>query len=419
MDGRAVIFIESNTSGTGQTFVRTAGEMGFVPVLVTTKPERYAFAAGEPGLRVMSVADTADADALHRALADAFGGGAGIAAVTSSSEYSIPVAAALARRLGLPGPDPDAIERCRDKGYQRTRLHAAGVGVPPFREADSVPSAVEAARALGWPVVVKPVDGSGSVGVRLCEDESAVAAHAGALLARGANERGIAPAPRLLVEALARGAEFSVETFSGRVIGITRKHLGALPDFVETGHDYPACAAPEEERALVDAVLRGTEALGLGWGPQHWELRVEGDRAAVIEVNPRLAGGFIPELVRRAQGIDLVRATLELATGGAPDVAAKAARFASIRFLLSPGDGTLGAPSGLDDAAAVPGVEEVRMYKAPGDAVVRAGDFRDRVGHVVAGADTPEAARAAAEAGRDAVRLHLQPEAAAAPATAA
>ncbi|HEX6912572.1 MAG TPA: hypothetical protein VF142_19350, partial [Longimicrobium sp.] len=112
-------------------------------------------------------------------------------------------------------------------------------------------------------------------------------------------------------------------------------------------------------------------------------------------------------------------ATLELATGGAPDIEAKAARFASIRFLVSPGDGVLGAPAGLDDAARVPGVEEVRMYRASGDAIVRAGDFRDRVGHVVGVADAPEAARAAAEQGRDAVRLHLEPEAAAAPASAA
>lgn len=416
MDGRAVIFIESNTSGTGQTFVRTAAEMGFVPVLVSTRPERYAFAAAEPGLRVRTVADTGDIGALAESLAEAYGGGAGIAAVTSSSEYSIPVAAALARRFGLPGPDPDAIARSRDKGYQRTRLAEAGVGVPPFREAGSAEAAVEAARALGWPVVVKPVDGSGSVGVRLCADETAVAAHAAALLSRGANERGIAPAPRLLVEAMAQGAEFSVETFSGRIIGITRKHLGPLPDFVETGHDYPAFASPEDERALADAVLRGTEALGLGWGPQHWELRVDAGRAAVIEVNPRLAGGFIPELVRRAQGIDLVRATLELATGGTPDVDARSARSASIRFLLSPGDGTLAAPEGVDDAARVPGVEEVRMYRAPGDAIVRAGDFRDRVGHVVAVADVAEDARRAAERGRDAVRLRLEPAAAPAPA---
>lgn len=408
MHPRAVIFIESNTSGTGQTFVRAARELGHAPVLVTTRAERYAFAAREPGLRVRVVPDTADADALAAILAAEFGGGDGIAAVTSSSEYSIPVAAALARRLGRPGPDPEAVERCRDKGYQRTRLSRAGVGVPPFRTAGSVDEAVDAARALGWPVVVKPVDGSGSVGVRLCADPSAVAAHAAALLSRGANERGIAPAPRLLVEGLARGAEFSVETFSGRIVGITRKHLGALPDFVETGHDYPAMASAEDERALADAVVRGSEALGLGWGPQHWELRVHGGRAVVIEVNPRLAGGFIPELVRRAQGIDLVRATLELATGGTPELRATAARFASIRFLLSPGDGVLGAPAGLDDALAVAGVEEVRMYREPGDAIVRAGDFRDRVGHVVAVADTPEGARAAAERGRDAVRLRLE-----------
>ena len=40
---KALVFVESNTSGTGALFVRVAREMGFRPVLVSANPGRYAF----------------------------------------------------------------------------------------------------------------------------------------------------------------------------------------------------------------------------------------------------------------------------------------------------------------------------------------------------------------------------------------
>ena len=126
-------------------------------------------------------ADTTNAEALC-AVCRRLGADFEIAGVTSSSEYYIESAAALARRLGLPAADPNAIRRCRDKGAQWQRLHEAGVPVPRSRCADNPAEAVAAAEQLGWPVVVKPVSGSGSVGVRCCEDANAVRAHSEGLL---------------------------------------------------------------------------------------------------------------------------------------------------------------------------------------------------------------------------------------------
>ena len=36
---------------------------------------------------------------------------------------------------------------------------------------------------------------------------------------------------------------------------------------------------------------------------------------AIVEINPRLAGGFIPEIVRLASGIDIVREAIRLVVG--------------------------------------------------------------------------------------------------------
>jgi biotin carboxylase len=378
--GPALLFIESNTSGTGRLFVQIAREMGYRPVLVTARPAKYAYLA-QDGAPEVIVVPRIDEDDLHALVLDRFGGGAEVGGITSSSEYFIATAAALAARFGLAGPDAASVRAARDKSRQREVLGAGGIPVPGFRAVSSVFEAVAAARDIGFPVVLKPVDGSGSVGVRACADEGQAESHAASLFAEGGD------GARVLVESLVTGDEFSVEMFSGRVIGITRKHLGEPPCFVETGHDYPADLSADVARTLADTVTRATELLGLGWGPLHWELRVQGGVAVPIEVNPRLAGGFIPELVRHAEGIDLIRETLRLVAGQAPEVDALHHRHASIRFLFAPAAGRLDAVEGIEDARAVGGVVDVGVYRAVGDELEIHGDFRDRIGHVIACAD--------------------------------
>jgi biotin carboxylase len=393
---KAVVFVESNTSGTGRLFVHAARALGFRPVLVTANPSKYAYLA-EPGAPEVVPVPAVDEEALFHLVRDRFGGA--LAGITSSSEYFVATAAALAARFGLPAPDADAVRAARDKSWQRRALEAGGVAGPAYRAVASAAGAVAAADGIGYPVVLKPVSGSGSVGVRACADADQVQRHAAALFADASGDA------RVLVEALVEGPEFSVEVFDGRAIGVTRKHLGAPPAFVETGHDFPAPVEDGTARTLIEAVLRGTEILRLGWGPLHWELRMRGGVAVPMEVNPRLAGGFIPELVRHAHGIDLIEQTLRRVTGLPVNVEPARRRHASIRFLFAPANGRLAAVEGVEDARAAAEVVDVALYRRLGDEIALHGDFRDRVGHVMACADDAEAACAAAENARRAVRL--------------
>jgi len=399
MTGGVLVFVESNTSGTGRLFVHAARALGLRPVLVTARPDRYRYLS-QPGPPEVLVIPAIEEEATYRLIYDRFDGGRALAGITTSSEYFVPTAAALASRFALPGPDPAAVRRARDKSWQRCALAAAGLPSPSFRVAASAVDARAAARVIGLPVVIKPLEGSGSVGVRACADVNEAEAHAAMLLSR--NES------RVLVEALIDGPEFSVELFAGKAIGITRKHLGAAPHFVEIGHDYPAVVSGDTARALTDTAASASAVLGLEWGPLHCELRVRDGQAFVMEVNPRLAGGFIPEIVRQASGIDLIRETLRLATGAALNLTPRWRRWASIRFLIPPRAGRLAGLEGIARASARPGVVDVAVYRNVGDDLTCLGDFRDRVGHVIACGYRPRAAASNAERARDAIRLRTE-----------
>jgi biotin carboxylase len=397
-----LVFVESNTTGTGRLFARRAAELGLAPVVLTREPSRYPYLALD-GI-AHRVVDSGDLDALEREL-ESLAREQPIAGVLTSSEYFVATAARLARRRGLPGADAEALEGCRDKRRQREILAAHSVGGPCFRRVDGRDDIDGAIAAVGLPAVVKPAHGSGSVDVRWCDSAEAVTRHCQRILGQGQNERGLSLGRGALVESVLPGEELSVETFDLTVVGITRKHLGPLPAFVEIGHDFPAALDRGVEARAAATAIAALRALGLGFGPAHVELRVTVDAAAIVEVNPRLAGGMIPEMVRCATGIDLIAATIRRATGGTPALTPTRGDHASIRFVVARHDGVVRAVSGLEAARALPFVAEANVSVAVGAHVALGGDFRDRLGYVIACA--PDGAAAAADRARDLIRVDV------------
>ncbi|HEV7864244.1 MAG TPA: ATP-grasp domain-containing protein, partial [Acidimicrobiia bacterium] len=273
---------------------------------------------------------------------------------------------------------------------------------------------------------VKPADGTGSRGVRLCCQPVEVHNHAAGLLARRHDERGQPTIAAVLVEEYVAGPEVSVETFGTEIVGVTAKHLGRLPSFVECGHDFPASPLHDRNRlhhmadsahrpqvAAVDGgymAVAAVEALGLGFGAAHIEIRLGSRGPVVIEVNPRLAGGRIPTLVRLATGIDLVGATIDAVTGAGRPLPEPGVGHASIRFLVAPRAGRVRRTAGVAAAAAVPGVVDVAISARAGKVVGGTGSFLDRVGHVITTAPTAVAARTAAETALALLQLDLDVE---------
>ncbi len=367
-------FIESNTTGTGRSCLQRARERGFRVLFLTSRPELYPFLAEE--LVVPHIVDTTDADAISDLLMRE-GGAHG---VMSTSEYFIEIAAEVAARFSLVAPDAEAVRTCRHKGQCVRVLEKAGVNVPRTVEVTSLAALEALAPAMTFPVVMKPVSGSGSVGVRMISDAAELLAAGSRLLSAERNERGLPVPAGILVQQFIAGDEYSVEVFSDHVIGVTKKHLGRAPFFVETGHDFPARVSADLEAAIRAEVLRALSALGYRSGPSHVEVRIASDgRPAIIEVNPRLAG-MIPRAIEMATGIDLLGAVVDFFARRNVDLAPVRDRRAAIRFFVAERPGTIEA----FHAPALDGVDAVfAPLKPVGAHVEPRGDFRDRLAYVI------------------------------------
>ncbi len=377
-----LLLVESNTTGSGRQFWLRAQSLDLRPVMLSADPQRYPTLFDDQ-VEVVQV-DTRDEQALLAAARRQRGV---VGVVTSSDLFAVP-AAHLAKNLGLRGDDPDCVAACRNKGRQRELLADAGVPGASFQIATTADEAVLGAEAIGLPVVVKPLDGSGSVGVRLCNDAREVAEWAGKLL----TERS-----ELLVEEFIVGPEYSVELFSKVPVMVVAKLLGEPPQFLEIGHDLPAPLRDVDAQELRDTAAAAVAALGVGTFAAHVELRLCADGPRIIEVNPRLAGGMIPRAVQRATGQDLVESVIRAAAGLPPSDVPRHGGAAAIRFLVAPREGVitgwaLPQPNASDQV-------DVVMLAGVGNRLELNGSFRDRVCCFVAGGrDLDEARDRAARA---------------------
>ncbi|MHA5054413.1 ATP-grasp domain-containing protein [Streptomyces sp. SD15] len=310
--------------------------------------------------------------------------------VITSCDYYLPTVARIAGHLGLPGSTPEAVQDACRKDSTRRVLADAGVPGPRFAVHVEWADIAGAARVIGYPMVVKPVDLCAGMYVRRVDDEEQLAAAVRVLADFPVNARGQRREPAVLLEELLDGPEVSVETVSHagavQVVGVTDKSIGGAPAFIETGHMFPAALPAAAAEAAEQTALAALKALGLTDGVvAHTEIKLTSAGPRVVEVNPRPAGNRITELVRHVTGIDLAAAFVEVSLGRDPDLRRSdtGLRSAAIGFLVPETSGTLESLDGgeLQDA---PGVLEVQLAD-PGTQVKAAGSNNEYLGHVMAG----------------------------------
>ncbi|UIJ91737.1 acetyl-CoA carboxylase biotin carboxylase subunit family protein [Sinorhizobium meliloti] len=378
MTNSALILLEGHARGVGQLYVEAAKRLGLHPINFSTNPSEYDYLASE-GVETIRV-DTGDLAALiHecsrlQAIYD-------IAGITSSEEDVYATVGKLCRHFDLPGPNPASIERCCDKFTQRQLLEKAGIPIPAYRLAATAWELESAAAEIGLPVILKPAYGCGSRGVRLCRTIDELHEHTTYLLG---GEHNWSSSPKILVEEFAAGQHYSANIMGNEVVSIAAAGFGPPPHFVFREFSLPAGLTDDEYKRVADILLSCLPALGLGWGPTNVELRWTKRGPVVIEVNPRLGGTPDPQMVHLAYGVDLITEHVKLATGGEWNVRRRHSHTAAARILLPDRDGTLDWVGDPSRATAVSGISEVKLYVESETPIVRKGDTRDWIGHVIA-----------------------------------
>lgn len=313
--------------------------------------------------------------------------------VLSFQEFGVMDAAAIKERLGIAGNPMAPVLLTKNKGRMREHLLSTGVASIPFRIVGSAADAIDFGNQVGWPIIVKPIDGTGSHQIHKLRSS----AEAHAAMASVLEEF---PLSHPIAEKFISGIEVSVEAISweGRhtVLGVTDKLTTGAPHFVETGHTMPSMLAPDIVARVNELARAFLDAIGHQYGPSHTEIIIGDDGPVIVESHTRTGGDRIYELVELAYGVDLFAATLQGFAGAFPDLKLGPARGAAIRFLTLP-EGRVAAITGVDKACDAEGVVRCDVDVAIGRDIGPIRNSHDRYGYVLAEGESAAAAAANVE----------------------
>lgn len=366
-------------------------ELAMHPIFFTNNPQRYA------GLEKINcptcVCDTNALEILQSTV-DQLVPDRKIAGVITMSEFYLETVAALSARYQTPGNPPDAIRKARNKLLTRQLLLQEAIHQPRFMGIQDIQLIDAALEHVGLPCIIKPVDDSGSNDVLLCQTREQAREQAAKILATPINVRGQRTAGIVLVEEYVDAPEFSVEMFSQHgqttCIGITQKSLTGLPYFSEARHIFPAPLVEEQEEQIRATVLRTLTALGIRHGATHTEVKWTRQGCAIIEVNARLAGGMIPELIRLVTGVDMLEQQLCSAVDRPVSLQMNKQGVAGIQFLTAEKKGVLRAITGIEAVTQIKNIVATRLTARPGIFVQPPQNAYHRLGYVIAYSESAE-----------------------------
>ncbi len=392
---KTLLMVESWCYASGVLLPLKIRELGHRFIFLARKPSFYADYApeGERQHPVLALADevvTCDTNDIG-ALIDATKPllqRCPIDGVITSCDYYLKAVSELASAFGLPSSPVSALSASLNKYLMRVIHKEKGLSGPRFALALSVNDALRTAEEVGFPAIVKPADMNGSTLVQKVGNIAQLKDAISAINAIPENTRGQMRFPGALTEEYLEGEEFSVECYAYRgdlrTLGVTDKKLGGRDGVVETGHMFPARLPQTARESVEKQALDSLKAIGYTDGVAHVEIRLTSDGPRVIEINPRIGGNYISELVERVTGVSPLVQMIQIALGEEPVRPEKdfKTKSAAVAFVLPRNAGVLSGFEGGEGLARAQGV--ARCVLSPsGSKVASPDDNNCYLGYVI------------------------------------
>lgn len=238
-----------------------------------------------------------------------------VGSMTMSNDVAVPTSCFVNEGLGLPMQGEGLVELMTNKYKMRKRYAEYGVSSPAFYEVTEETDLMELAAQL-WgeessaSFITKPSDGSGSQGItKLTEAAQLTSAVQKAL---NSSRSG-----RVIIEEFIEGLEIGAVGFcSNGQMEYCFVHNDKVSNMIPVGHSFPSFLSDKQVERIQQECERALKSLGLNNGPSNIDLIIdEQGTPYLIEIGARLPATRLPELVNAYAGIDLVKLTVQQATG--------------------------------------------------------------------------------------------------------
>lgn len=237
--------------------------------------------------------------------------------VAYASDPAAPTAAYVSEKLGLPGNPYVSVDLLTQKDKFRDFLTKNNFFVPRAKGFNNYLDAFNDIDNYTFPIMVKPVDSSGSKGVvKVYKKEDLKPAFEEAM-SYSRNKR-------IVIEEFVekKGYQVSGDGFSvdGKLVftsyGNELYSGKGLREYVALGEFWPSLLSQEQKDKIDSELQRLITLLGMKTCAYNIEVILDkDDNVFILELGPRNGGSYIPQLIQYATGVDLVEYTIKGAMG--------------------------------------------------------------------------------------------------------
>ena len=231
-----------------------------------------------------------------------------------ASDVAVPTVNYIANKLNLIGNSLKSSNLSTNKYLMRQAFKKCNIPVPKFIKINKGFDLNEVSK-LRYPIIVKPVDRSGSKGITVLKDIDGIKKAIDYALKESFLGQAI-------IEEFILGEEISVEgiSYNGRhhIITYTDKITTGFPHFVELEHHQPSKYLNTELQEKIDQiVLKGLDSLYIKNGASHSECIITSDNDIYLtEIGARMGGDFIgSDLVELSTGYDFLKGVIKISLG--------------------------------------------------------------------------------------------------------
>ncbi len=253
--------------------------------------------------------------------------------VTIASDLAACTVHELAKRYDLVRNSDASITMTTHKARMREAFLSANLPSPSYKSFSATNIDYDGMiENLVFPLIVKPVDRSGSRGVTLVHD--AVSLRMAMLAAMRESF-----SKEIVVERFITGVEASVESISWNgkhtILAITDKVTTGPPHFVELEHHQPSLLPDDVKARILDLIPAALDALDIRYGAAHSEVIIDTDgKVWLTEIGARMGGDFIgSHLVPLSTGYDYVGGVIDIATNTFNEAKTTKKGYAGVKFL--------------------------------------------------------------------------------------
>jgi carbamoylphosphate synthase large subunit len=348
-----VVFVDPAFPPTQRQFVRTLAEVGATVIGVGDRPAEWLDDELRSWLThyhvVPSVTDVGVMTDAVRWIQDRLW----VDRLEATIEAHTMAAAQVRENCSIPGTSVRTAWLCRDKPSMKETLRAAGVPTAASAAVSTAEEVREFARAVGYPLILKPRSGAGALDTMRVDDDAGLAAALGLFGGQGVDS--------IAVEEFVEGHEGFYDTLSvdgDPALDFVSHYFPNVLEAMRTRWISPQFIATNrvdstaDYQELRDMGRRVNEALGIGTTATHmeWFFGPKGLKFSEIGCRPPGVGAW--DLYSAANGLDIYRQWADSIVHGQIWGQPSRQYSAGIVALRPDQDGTISGYSGVDDIQA-------------------------------------------------------------------